>query len=370
MSDKLTGVSLFTGAGGMDVGFEQAGIEVIFANELVKTFADTYCANHDPSVMHVGDVAGIIDTIGNLKGADLVFGGAPCQGFSQAGKMDPADPRSQLIWRFLDVVERVEPRAFVMENVKALGQMRRWEDVRMKYMRRASNMGYACHRFILNATDYGVPQKRERVFFVGVRGAGDFEDLMWEILETHKEKAPTVREALSDLGKAGTAENPATCPAKITFAKNPIMRSTPYAGMYFNGAGRPVDVDHYANTVPASMGGNRTPIIDEDYLYGSMGFDWVAGYHRDLRGGMSPRSGEAPKWLRRITIREVMRLQTFPDDYELRGSVTSQYRQLGNAVPVKLAKAVGVSVVELLDKMDANDASVDASATESKNPLP
>lgn len=358
MPDKRTGISLFTGAGGMDIGFERAGVEVILANEMVKTFADTYCANHDPSVMHVGDVAGLLGTIGNLRGADIVFGGPPCQGFSVAGKMNPNDPRGQLIFSFLDVVGEVMPKAFVMENVKALGEMRRWEGVRARYFDRAAKLGYECHKFTLNATEYGVPQKRERTFFIGLRQDicdVDFSERTWEILKGLKETAPTVREALADLGRAGTSTNPSTCPAKITFAKNPIMRSTPYAGMYFNGAGRPIDVDHYANTVPASMGGNRTPIIDEDYLYGTMGFDWVAGYHRDLQGGMSPRSGEAPKWLRRITIREVMRLQTFPDDYELRGSVTSQYRQLGNAVPVKLAEAVGASVVELLNRLDAGD---------------
>lgn len=121
-SDKeLTAVSLFTGAGGMDVGFERAGIRVVFANELMKEAADTYKANHPNDVMVNDDIYNVLDMMENYKGVDLVFGGPPCQGFSVAGKMDPDDERSKLIFTFLDVVEKVRPRAFVMENVKALG---------------------------------------------------------------------------------------------------------------------------------------------------------------------------------------------------------------------------------------------------------
>lgn len=120
MSDnQLTAVSLFTGAGGMDLGFERAGIKVVFANELMKEAAQTYRANHPNSVMVNDDINNVMDSLSQYEGADLVFGGPPCQEFSVAGKMDPDDDRSKLIFTFLDVVERVKPRAFVMENVKA-----------------------------------------------------------------------------------------------------------------------------------------------------------------------------------------------------------------------------------------------------------
>ena len=248
MNQALTAVSLFTGAGGMDIGFEKAGVNVIFANELMKEAAETYKANHPGRTIVNDDINNVIEKMNNYEGTDLVFGGPPCQGFSVAGKMDPDDARSKLIFTFLDVVERVKPRAFVMENVKALGFLDKWEPVRKKYLERASRLGYHCSPFILNATEYGVSQKRERVFFIGIKNNQDvfFEYHMNDLLEQQKTEAPTIRALLKSLGPAGTEKNPNTCTAKITFATNPIMRKSPYAGMYFNGQGRPINIDDYA----------------------------------------------------------------------------------------------------------------------------
>ena len=355
MTDKLTAVSLFSGAGGMDVGFERAGIEVVFANELVRETAATYSANHT-GVMVNDDVNHILDSFDRFRGADFVFGGPPCQGFSVAGKMDPDDTRSKLIFTFLDVVEKVQPRAFVMENVKALGALEKWEPVRKRYLERAHALGYQCVPFILNAAEYGVSQKRERVFFIGVRDNDDplFAQCMNDLLLRQKSKAPTVRMLLQPLGRAGTARNPDTCTAKITFAKQPVMRKSPYAGMYFNGQGRPIDVDGYANTLPASMGGNKTPFVDEDYLYGDAPSDWVVSYHQGLLDGtIAPEFKEAPKRLRRITIKEAARLQSFPDDYVFCGKNGKVYTQIGNAVPCKLAEAVAKAVIAYIKKEPA-----------------
>ena len=185
MSEPLRAISLFSGAGGMDVGFENAGIKVVFANELVADAAETYRANHPDCIMINDDINNVIDSLGKYEGIDLVFGGPPCQGFSVAGKMDPDDDRSKLIFTFLDVVERVKPRAFVMENVKALGELSKWKDVRERYLKKASDLGYSCHYFVLNATDYGVPQKRERVFFIGIRG-DSFDGKRLHQLITHQ----------------------------------------------------------------------------------------------------------------------------------------------------------------------------------------
>lgn len=107
---QYTGVSLFTGAGGMDVGFERAGIKVIFANELMKEAAETYVANHPGCNMVNDDIYNQLPQMGQYIGADFVFGGPPCQGFSVAGKMNPDDERSKLIFTFLDVVEKVQPK--------------------------------------------------------------------------------------------------------------------------------------------------------------------------------------------------------------------------------------------------------------------
>ena len=351
-SSPFSAVSLFTGVGGMDVGFEDAGIEVIWANELSATAAETFEANHPGTPMLVGDIK---EKLADLPsdGADIVFGGPPCQGFSVAGKMDPDDPRSQLIFSFLDVVERCRPAAFVMENVKALGALGKWSEVREKYLERVHDLGYTCHPFICRATDFGVPQKRERVFFIGVRddllGGLDFEDVFAANLEKQKYAAPTVKQALSDLGRAGTTVNPATCPAKIVIMKEPILRNTPWAGMLYNGAGRPVDLDGYSNTLLASMGGSGTPIIDENYLYGSSSEDWHIGFFNDLKKGVRPDRSEPPSFVRRITTAEAARIQTFPDDYIWKGKNSAVYKQIGNAVPPKLAQAIAAALLDTLD---------------------
>lgn len=351
MMKEITAVSLFTGAGGMDIGFERAGVKTVFANELMKEAAETYNANHPGNVMVNDDINNVIDTLEEFRGVDFVFGGPPCQGFSVAGKMNPDDERSKLIFTFLDVVEKVQPKAFVMENVKALGILEKWEPIRKKYLERAQSMGYSCIPIILNATEYGVSQKRERVFFIGIKGNGDpfFEYHMRDLIEQQKQKAPVVKELLQSLGRAGTEMNPDTCTAKITFATRPIMRKSPYAGMYFNGQGRPIDLDGYANTLPASMGGNKTPFIDEEYLYGEAESDWVVEYHKGLLDGtIIPEFKDAPNRLRRITINEAARIQSFPDDYVFCGNKGKIYTQIGNAVPCKLAEVVAKAVIKYM----------------------
>jgi len=357
MANKMTAVSLFTGAGGMDIGFERAGIEVVFANELMSEAAATYNANHASGVMVNDDINNVMDQLSKFNGVDLVFGGPPCQGFSVAGKMNPDDERSKLIFTFLDVVEKVQPRAFVMENVKALGVLEKWEPVRRKYLERVQTMGYNCVPFILNATEYGVSQKRERVFFIGIKDNDNpfFEYFMKDLLLQQKNKAPVIRALLHSLGKAGTEQNPDTCTAKITFATHPVMRKSPYAGMYFNGQGRPINVDSYANTLPASMGGNKTPFVDEDYLYGDAPSDWVVDYHKGLMdGSIVPEFREAPDRLRRITIKEAARIQSLPDDYVFCGNKGMVYTQIGNAVPCKMAEAVAKALITYMETEPAS----------------
>ncbi len=189
------------------------------------------------------------------------------------------------------------------------------------------------------------------MFFIGIKDNLDpfFEAHMYDLIEHQKCPAPIIRELLKSLGPAGTEKNPNTCTAKITFATTPIMRKSPYAGMYFNGQGRPINVDGYSNTLPASMGGNKTPFVDEEYLYGEADEDWVAAYHKGLlEGSIVPEFEEAPSRLRRITINEAIRIQTFPDDYIFCGNIGKIYTEIGNAVPCKLAEAVAKAVIGYL----------------------
>lgn len=129
MAGLRRAMSLFTGAGGIDIGFERAGFAIRYANEFDHDAADTWRTNRpfNRDAMHEGDIAEQLAVLSGYRGhIDLVFGGPPCQGFSVAGKMDPNDARNQLIFTFLEVVAIVRPKAFVMENVKALAVLDRW----------------------------------------------------------------------------------------------------------------------------------------------------------------------------------------------------------------------------------------------------
>lgn len=347
----LKAISLFTGAGGMDVGFQAAGFEVVWANEIMPHAAKTYELNHADGIMRCGDLLGFMDDLPPPGSVDCVFGGPPCQGFSVAGKMDHEDERSQLVYRFMDVVERTAPGVFVMENVKALATLSKFVHVRNALVRKAQELGYDANFHILNSKDYGVPQSRERMFFIGFKenlgikfGSSRFEKYMQE--------PKPLRRILLELGPAGTPGNPKTCNAKITIAATPVMRRSPYAGMMFNGLGRPVKLDGVSCTLPASMGGNKTPIIDEGFLFHGKE-NWIENYHARLWRGEPPLGmDDAPDDLRRMTLREAALIQTFPDDYQFAGPISSQYTQIGNAVPCGLAEAVACAVVDAIRGAD------------------
>ena len=346
---SFTAISLFTGAGGMDVGFSKAGFDVLWANDINADACATYSKNHKNPI-RCGDLNTFFDEIENYKAVDLVFGGPPCQGFSVAGKMDPNDERSKLIFSFMDVIEKVQPKAFVMENVKALGALDKWKLVREKLFQRANELGFKFTQIVvLNATEFGVPQKRERMFFVGIKDPKGINELkgLETYLSKYKREASKLREVFKKLGPAGSQKNNRICNAKITLASKPILRKSPYAGMLFNGAGRPVDPNGYANTLPASMGGNKTPIIDENQVYKN-NVSWIEQYHSGIMNGKEAAFCEAPKFLRRMTIDEALRIQTFPDNYEFCGKPNSIYTQIGNAVPCGLAFAVASALKDMM----------------------
>jgi DNA (cytosine-5)-methyltransferase 1 len=339
-----TAISLYSGAGGLDLGFSRAGFRVRWAIDRDPFAVKTYNTHLEPYAV-CGDVLNIEPP----RGIDptLVIGGPPCQGFSVIGRMDPNDPRSEHVDHFFDVVEDLEPRAFVMENVKALAESPRWSGVRERLLTRAAALGYEHQLFVLNAQDYGVPQSRERMFLIGIRDA-----IPERPVPTSADSPPTVRSALSQLPRFGEPGNDASCAARVIPANKPILRPTAHRGsLLFNGSGRPLNLDGPAKTLPASMGGNATPIIDQEELdHGAE--PWVVAYHRRLlEGGSSLR--RAPSRLRRITVQEAAALQTFPPHWRFAGPRVAQYRQIGNAVPPQLAEAVASAVFNVLRQQDA-----------------
>ncbi|KFD26142.1 DNA cytosine methyltransferase [Sphingobium yanoikuyae] len=364
-ASEFSAISLFSGAGGMDVGVRDAGYQILLANDIDPAACATYRLNHG-DVIVPGTVVNLLPLLQHVKGIDLVFGGPPCQGFSVAGKMDPTDPRSSLIFSFFDAVDAMQPRAFICENVKALAALSRWSEVRDALMLRANQNYHAC-LMVLTASDFGVPQNRERMFIVGIRkdlfgkSRAQFAAQFQKLIGAQRLAPPTLGQVIRALGPAGSQSNSRVCRAKITYAKAPVMRRSPYAGMMFNGAGRPLRAAGRASTLPASMGGNKTPFVDEAEIFdGAESF--IESYHASLSSGSEPRSGEAPARLRRLTIDECLAIQTFPSSYKLSGSQSAMYRQIGNAVPCRLAFVVSNAVKSIL--MDCNEISEPTLPTE------
>ena len=336
-------VSLYTGCGGLDLGFHDVGFRTVWANDIdahaLKSFRMELTRRELPVPdLHHGDLSEM--TLPERGCADLVIGGPPCQGFSVAGKMDPADPRSRHVWEFFKVVQHISPSAFVMENVKALAQNSRWRGTLQALQRRGAELGFSTRLFVLNSARFGVPQARERMFLVGVkRGSVAAPKPVGEV--------KTIREALRSLPAVGEPGNDSICSARVTAAKSPVLRKSPYAGMLFNGQGRPMDLDKPAPTLPASMGGNRTPIIDQKCLEEEVE-PWVVSYHSRLVRGGVPLT-RIPKRLRRLTVEEAACLQGFPLGMQFEGSQCAKFRQIGNSVPPALGAAVAKTVMAALE---------------------
>lgn len=359
MGKRYSVAAFYSGAGGLDLGFEWSGYEILLANDIDPVAIETHRRNSRAKVAVAQDITTL-----DLKpalGVDVVIGGPPCQGFSVAGKMDPKDPRSKHVWTFLEKVSQLKPRAFVMENVKNLYENRRWSTLREDLVAASRLLGYSTRLVLLNAADFGVPQSRERMFLIGVRGGLEVPS----IAPSNRQTRVSVREALSELPRYGQVGNNTFCSAKITAAANPVLRRSPYAGMLFNGAGRPLDLDRPSTTLPASMGGNRTPIVEQNLLEGGVD-SWIKQYHEHLWNGGPPLPFEEPvsRDLRRLTVEEAAVLQGFPVGMKFSGPVSAQFRQIGNSVAPPVAAAVASYLNGLLGLADSKQRVPDLTADE------
>lgn len=342
----------------MDLGFAKAGFTPVWANDIDPDAVSTYNRLGQVSDPEWVDAAarftGHKSVCGDVRVAaealqegmaDLVIGGPPCQGFSVAGRMDPNDPRSRHVFDFLGLVKRIKPKAFVMENVAALARNKRWGEI-IGTLKETATQDYKVTLVVLNASHWGVPQARERMFLVGVPQDGPNFAMPTPPTAANP---PNVRDALRTLPPAGMTGNDSLCTAIITLAKRPVLRRSPYAGMLFNGQGRAMNLDGPAPTLPASMGGNRTPIVDDGDLAG-ISTPWIVDYHRRLFHEGQAALPELPSdaTLRRLTVEEAAVLQSFPRDTPWQGRQSAKFRQIGNAVPPLLAFAVASAVRETL----------------------
>lgn len=328
----MRAIDIFAGAGGLSCGLKAAGWSVEAAIEYNKAASETHRLNF-PETEHVcGDVQSV--DFRRYQGFDLVAGGPPCQPFSVSGKRMGQFDLRDMVPEFVRAVSEARPRAFMMENVAGLSGSK-FSDYLAEKISELHELGYTVFAKVLNASSFGVAQRRQRLFLVGIRSDQDGEFTF--PVETHdgSDRKPfkTVRKCLED--------TPDDVPnrARVVYCKNPILRRSPYAGMLFNGKGRPLECSGLAHTVPASAGGNRTHILDPLKL--------VSEYHSSLMRGGRPRKGDMDG-VRRLTVRESARIQSFPDSFAFEGRQSSRYSQVGNAVPPLLAKAVGRQIIEAL----------------------
>ncbi len=331
--DSLFCLELFSGAGGLSLGLEMAGFRVVAAVESNRDSARTYAAlfpQADLKNCLIQDLS-----FKDYRGIDLISGGPPCQPFSSGGKRLSKGDSRDMIPEFIRAVSEARPRAFVMENVPGLLSPRNrsyFEGIAAELAR----LGYRLKSQLLTAADYGVPQKRRRLFLVGVKSQSSFQF-------PAPCYGPQSGRRYLPAGKILQFDRMIGDPnqSKIVYAKNPDLRPNPYHGQLFNGGGRPIDLSAPCHTILASAGGNKTHFLDS--------LDLVPGYHEHLRRGGKPRQGMLPGG-RRLTVEESALIQTFPiDRVQFFGSRSSRYSQVGNAVPPLLAAAIGRSVAEALN---------------------
>ena len=315
-------VDLFAGAGGLSIGLKQAGFEPVCAVEMDNDASRTY-SRHSPKAKVYSDNIENVD-LSNYSGVELVCGGPPCQPFSTGGLRAGKYDSRNMIPAFIDTVHLLNPKAFLIENVPGLAVGKRREYLN-QILEKLETLGYKVTWKVLNAADYGVPQSRRRLFIVGLKGI-DFSFPNPTHGPNGQTPYITAGDVLTDQ-PYGTQNT-----SKITYAKKPDLRPSPYHGLLFNGGGRPIDMSKPSPTILASAGGNKTHFVD---VKGE-----VPRYHSYLNDGGTPRTGQL-NGARRLTPEESALLQSFPKDLVFCGARSSQYRQIGNAVPPKLAEALG-----------------------------
>ncbi len=323
-------VDIFSGAGGLSIGLDRAGFRTVAAVDFDRDSCDTYSTIFPEVDLRNAPVENV--DFKPYKNIDLLAGGPPCQPFSSGGKRLASQDRRDCIPEFVRAVEEANPRAFILENVPGLVARER-EPYFRSLLKRLAGLGYTVTRAVLNSADYGVPQKRRRLFVVGLK-EGDF----YFPAASHGPQRETPYVPAGRFIKAQRAIGEPNL-SKIVYAKRPDLRPRPYDGHLLNGGGRPINLPLPRHTILASAGGNKTHFIDGQGL--------VPEYHAHLAAGGKPRVGLLPG-ARRLTVVESALLQTFPVGMKLSGSRSSQYTQVGNAVPPLLAAVLGESIFEML----------------------
>lgn len=343
-------IDLFAGVGGLSLGFEQAGFETVIANEYDSSIAEAYIKNRINSNMVVDDITKlpITQTFGKYKGLiTLVVGGPPCQGYSQKGQRKTInDSRNFLFKYFFEVVKEVQPKYFVMENVPNLLTAEKGF-FKKELEKLFAELGYTVNAQVLCAADYGVPQNRHRAFIIGKYGSKQVE------MPKKKDKKTTIWEAISDLAYLNSGEG-------ANISEYIIDPESDYQRMMRKNSDKVYN--HIATNhskialerlamIPPKGGKEHLP--PEHLTKSIYSGTWERMDADDVSVTITtrfdtPSSGKFthPYLNRAITVREAARIQSFPDTFHFYGTKTSQMKQVGNAVPPMLAKAVADAILK------------------------
>ena len=329
-------ISLFSGCGGLDLGFEQAGFEIPIANEFDKTIWETFKINHPKTKLIEGDIR-------NIKESDFpdeidgIIGGPPCQSWSEAGALRGInDARGKLFYEYIRILKDKTPKFFLAENVSGMLANRHTEAVQ-NILKMFKECGYDVSLTLVNAKDYGVAQERKRVFYIGFR-----EDLNVNFIfpkgSTEKDEDKiTLKDIIWDLKDTAVPTLPRN-------KHNPeaINNNEYFIGAYsqiFMSRNRVKSWDEQAFTVQAS--GRQCQIHPQAPKMEKVGLNkcqFIPGKENLYR---------------RMTVREVARVQGFPDDFKFIYTDTDNaYKMIGNAVPVNLAYEVACGIKKTLESME------------------
>lgn len=360
------GIDLFAGAGGLSLGFEQAGFDIAAAVEIDPI----HCATHEFNFPRcaticasVTDISG--DEIRRRAGLgdqeiDVVFGGAPCQGFSMIGKRALDDPRNQLVFHYVRIVAELQPKYCVFENVKGLTLGKHAEFLK-ELIAALGAAGYevALPYKVLNAADYGVPQDRKRLFLLGTRKG----NLPNAYPEPHAERV-TVGEAIGDLPDANSFDELVYCDAVRAVWKTKAS----YARRLRKLEQDPNDFSYVRefdqNLLTSSLRTEHTALSQERFLATEQGKTEpvsrfrklpINGLCNTLRAGTDSARGAFtsprpihPTLPRVITVREAARLHSFPDWFRFHSTKWHGFRQIGNSVPPLLGRAIASKIIQAL----------------------
>jgi len=320
-----TFIEVCSGAGGLSTGFINKGFIPLLLNDVDKWCVKTLSVNHPDINIHEGSMTDI--DLSKYKNVDILMGGVPCQAFSQAGKREGVnDSRGKLIISFVEMIKQLEPRMFLIENVKGLISHDNGNTLRLILQSIKDIKKYKVNYKVLNSNNYGVPQKRERLIIVGVHNTIT-KDFSFPKENVYK---PILRDVLIGC--------PESIGAKYPKKKEELFNLVPEGGCW-------IDIPEekqkeYMGRSFYSGGGKRGILKRLDMNKPSL----------TLLTTPSQKQTERchPIETRPLQVLEYSRIQTFPDDYYFSGGMTQIYKQIGNAVPVLLAEAIAESVNECL----------------------